>query len=76
MNIAQKLLDRGIDINLKNQQGMTPLMEAVIESRTQMIRFLHNNRADMELKDKKERTAFILAILKMQTSKVRSTQHL
>ena len=59
-NVIEYLLDRGADINRKNNAGNTPLMYAVRETRTDRINtciFLVNKGADIGITDNKDKSA-------------------
>ena len=60
-NIARLLLDRGADINARDDQGWTPLCAATYEKRIEVIRVLLERGADVGARDKQGRTPFSLA---------------
>ncbi|HEV2601497.1 MAG TPA: ankyrin repeat domain-containing protein [Candidatus Babeliales bacterium] len=57
----KKLLARGADLNAKNQQGITPLMEAAMIGRLDVAQFLVSAGADIDIKDKYGKTALEIA---------------
>ena len=50
-----------VDINMQNSNGETPLMLAILNWSTQSIKRLVENNCNLNLRDKKGRTALILA---------------
>jgi len=64
VEVAQRLLQCGATVNSKDDSlGYTPLHEAARVGRAAVVEFLLEARADKWLKDKKEQTAFDLAML-------------
>lgn len=53
----QFLLKNGADLNIKNSQGYTPLMLAVIKNNIDMVRALLEAGVDISITDNKGRTA-------------------
>lgn len=53
----QFLVKNGADINIKNSQGFTPLMTAVLKNNIDMVRALLDAGADTSVTDNKGRTA-------------------
>ncbi len=56
------LLDAGMDIESPGPDGVTPLMLAAREGNSTMVRYLLKQGAKAELKDRKNRSALILAV--------------
>jgi len=50
-NILQQLIDLGFDVNVQNEFGNTPLMEASVIGRWDNVRVLINNGARFDLKN-------------------------
>jgi hypothetical protein len=59
----EMLLGKGADIEGKNNQGVTPLMEAVGASKTAAAKLLLSKGAAIEAKDNNGRTALVHAVL-------------
>ncbi len=53
------LIDMGCDINLKNFFGLTPLMQATQCNNIEIVELLIKNNANVNLKDKFDKTALI-----------------
>lgn len=47
----KKLIEKGLDINIKNQEGKSLLMVAVVWEKIQIIKLLMGNNADVTLTD-------------------------
>ena len=60
--VADVLMDSNINVNNRNQRGMTPLMLAVIDNNAVLVRKLVESGARLELKNKNKETAHQLAI--------------
>ena len=60
-NVARLLLDRGADINSRNDEGSTPSHSATIMGRIEVIRLLLERGADVGVEDMQGRTPFSLA---------------
>ena len=58
---AIELLDSGIDINVVDRDGQTPLMHAVIEINTDIVRHLLEKGANVDIKDGSNETAMDIA---------------
>ena len=58
--IVKLLLERGLSVNCSNDEGWTPLMEAVLEEREEMVDLLLQNGADVNAQDYTECTALDL----------------
>jgi ankyrin repeat protein len=58
---VELLLDKGADINAKDNDGWTPLIKAAAGDRTELARLLLERGADMDVVDKLERTASMYA---------------
>ena len=57
LNRVQELVARGIDMNMQDAQGRTPLMCAVALKKNAVLRFLLESGADTSLRDKINLTA-------------------
>ncbi len=62
MALAQKLLDKGADVNTPDHHGGTPLTQAAGSGHLDMVRFLIESGADVHAKIYDGRKAFNLAI--------------
>ncbi|KAF8496179.1 hypothetical protein F5888DRAFT_413684 [Russula emetica] len=60
-NVAQLLLDRGVDINARTNDSSTPLHTAVECGRIEVVRVLLEHGADVGAEDRQGRTPFTLA---------------
>lgn len=58
---AQQLLNQGIDPNIQDEEGKTPLIVAASYGRTEMVKFLLNNGANPDMRDNTGCTALIRA---------------
>jgi len=58
---VKELLSKGVDINLKNRQGWTPLHAAVWNQKQDIAKLLIEKGADVNVKDKSSRTALQFA---------------
>ena len=56
--IVQKLIDAKLDVNTRNNDGITPAMQAVTRNNFQALEILKNNGADFTLTDHLERTVY------------------
>ena len=61
-NLAGLLLEKGADINLKNDSGETPLHIAVKKEAKEIVLILLNYGVDTEIRDKKGQTALHAAL--------------
>eukprot|EP00730_Choanoeca_flexa_P011886 TRINITY_DN2882_c0_g1_i2.p1 TRINITY_DN2882_c0_g1~~TRINITY_DN2882_c0_g1_i2.p1 ORF type:complete len:218 (+),score=63.38 TRINITY_DN2882_c0_g1_i2:27-680(+) len=61
-NELQRILSRGIDVNLKNKVGWTALHAACYGGRLKAVHFLLKNNANLEARDKAGRTPFLEAM--------------
>jgi len=52
-----ELIKKGLDINKKNNLGLTPLMSAVKRENAEVIKLLLKHNADIKIKDNKNMTA-------------------
>jgi ankyrin repeat protein len=59
--LAKDLLDRGVDVNSRDGDGMTPLLFAVLKSNDELIEMLLERGADALARDGQERTLFYIA---------------
>ena len=57
----KRLLENGVDINAKNGDGYTALMDASSKGNLEKVKLLIENGANIEVKDNKGDTALILA---------------
>ncbi len=69
------LLDRGADVNIKDKNGMTALMEAAQDDRTDIVQALLNKGAEINAKNKKGQTALALVLLKGKENKKKQKKH-
>ena len=60
-DIMKMLLDSGADINLTDEQNMTPLHYAVISGGKEAVSLLLENGADTSIKTKEGKTALDIA---------------
>ncbi|MFT5716462.1 MAG: ankyrin repeat protein/uncharacterized caspase-like protein [Oleiphilaceae bacterium] len=63
---VSKLIKNGADINIRDWQGLTPLMLAVLYSRSSIFDLLVAAKADIDLKDNNNRLAKDIAIIENQ----------
>ncbi len=59
--IAESVLNEGIDINIKDENGMTPLMWAAYHCNLNTVGFLLNKGADVNVKNESGYTALKLS---------------
>ncbi|RFU79266.1 pfs, nacht and ankyrin domain [Trichoderma arundinaceum] len=59
--IFQRLIDKGADVNVKNNSGNTALCEAVVHKREDMIKLLIENSADPNIQNHNGQTALWVA---------------
>lgn len=62
VEMARVLLDHGEDINKADEQGLTPVMIAVLKRRLHIMSFLIEEGADVNFQDKSKRTCLAHAI--------------
>lgn len=62
IDLANFLLDRGIDINIKDKKGRTALHHAILNRRGEEVRYLLERGADIDSQDQEGKTALHLAI--------------
>ena len=72
---ASLLLDRGADINLKNNDGETALMEASSSGHTEIVSLLLDRGADVNVKDNDGGTALVRAPNELRYSGLYSTAY-
>jgi ankyrin repeat protein len=60
-DVLEALLDEGIDVNTKDNNGMTPLMWAAYKCHLTAVELLLENDADVNAKNNDGKTAFNLA---------------
>ena len=53
INQVKALLGQGVDINVKDDEGLTPLHHAIKEGHTELARFLIDQDADLKAKEKR-----------------------
>lgn len=59
---VQDLLKAGVDINARDSvNGWTPLMQAAMAGKNDIVKFLINNHADLDLQDQQKQTALFMA---------------
>lgn len=58
---AKELLEKGVDINVADEYGLTPLMMAAQAGRLEMVEFLLENKAEVNHYDRKGWNALFLA---------------
>ena len=56
LQLVQKLIKSGADINFKDEKGLTPLHYAAVSGNIDLVKYLVENGADVCAKDKKGRT--------------------
>lgn len=56
------LLTRGADVNIANQAGWTPLMQAALDGSAGIVRELLSHKPDLDAKDQDGKTALDLAV--------------
>lgn len=61
-DIAQKLLDKGANVNLQDDRGETALMKAANQINKEVVQMLINAQADVNVKDAEGNTALKYAI--------------
>lgn len=59
--IAQWLIEEGANIDEPNNQGITPLMHAIVDQDMDLAKLLLENGADCEIRNKKGETVFDIA---------------
>ncbi len=65
METAKFIIDKGIDVDVRDNFGSTPLHTAVLYNDIVMTEFFISNGADLYAKDNKGRTAFDIAVMKV-----------
>jgi ankyrin repeat protein len=61
-NVIQLLIDNGIDVNAQDDDGSTPLSEAIRNKNSEIVKLLIENGVDFEIKDKDGFTPLFYAI--------------
>ncbi|GAB5355518.1 hypothetical protein AAMO2058_000212400 [Amorphochlora amoebiformis] len=61
---AESLLEGGADVNVKNNEGLTPLHLAIVSNRQEVVQLLLNYRANPAFKDAQGDTSLHLAMQK------------
>jgi len=69
--VANLLLERGAEVNAKDNNGRTALMEAAKVGHPDVVQLLLDNRAEVNTSDFKGNTALILAAWMVQTDVVK-----
>ncbi|MGH8770409.1 MAG: quinoprotein dehydrogenase-associated putative ABC transporter substrate-binding protein [Burkholderiales bacterium] len=69
---VQFLLEKGADINARDLQGFTPLINAARNGRSQMVAFLIERKADVHAKDSDGWTAVLHAVLRNDGQSIRT----
>ena len=59
--IAQLLIDKGADVNVRNEDGWTPLIKAASANLPEVTRVLLTHHADLDVVDRLDRTAWMYA---------------
>jgi len=59
---VKAFLERGTDINAKNDDGMTPLLLAISNKQTEVTKFLIENGADVNVGDKQDYVPLVYAL--------------
>ena len=54
--------EKNIDINIQDEPGWTPLMEAIIDDKPEAVEYLINKGADTSLRNKRGASAYDLVI--------------
>jgi hypothetical protein len=62
INEALKIIDQGVNLNEKNNKGMTPMMMAAMFGFSAVVNYLILKGANMNEKDKDGKTVFMLVI--------------
>ncbi|XP_059168282.1 putative ankyrin repeat protein RF_0381 [Physella acuta] len=63
VSFVEHLLKNGMDVNVKNPQGFTPLMLAAFNGNTEQILVLLEHGADIDMRDDTGMSAFLIAAL-------------
>ncbi len=64
--LAKILLERGADLEARNQQGATPLFMAAMNGKTDILKILIEKNADKEARNNAHQTALMIAAEKNQ----------
>eukprot|EP00743_Colponemidia_sp_Colp-15_P006822 GILK01007358.1.p1 GENE.GILK01007358.1~~GILK01007358.1.p1 ORF type:complete len:608 (-),score=137.63 GILK01007358.1:160-1770(-) len=62
MDICRFLLDKNVDVNVRDLTGRTPLMLAIEKANPELIRLLIDHGADVNVTDNRLNTALLLAV--------------
>jgi ankyrin repeat protein len=68
---VKALLDKGADINAKDEGGWTALMVASFAGEAETVKFLLDEGADVNVKDEYDYTPLILAVIERQAEIIR-----
>jgi len=63
MDKANLLIEKGVNINMKNSYGRTALMEMAMHGNLEGAKFLIERQTDIHVKDDRGRTALRLAAM-------------
>jgi len=58
----KELLTSGVDINIKDKNGRTPLINSIIEKKIEVIKLLINNNSDINVQDNDGLSALHFAV--------------
>jgi uncharacterized protein len=61
LEIVKELIDKGVDLNVRNKKGKTPLILAAWNGYIEISKLLIENNADLNVQDENGVTALILA---------------
>jgi ankyrin repeat protein len=61
-DIAEVLIENGANVNLKNKDGLTPLMESIFSNHYELAKLLLQKGADTAIRDLKGKTALDYAV--------------
>ncbi|MCL6590462.1 MAG: ankyrin repeat domain-containing protein [Firmicutes bacterium] len=71
LNMVKYLIEKGANINEKNNAGQTALMYAAEDGHLEIVKFLMEKGADLDAKDVNNETAFMKATQRGHTEIVR-----
>lgn len=61
IKLLEEFLEKGIDVNMQDENGWTALMEATWADQTEAVRFLLNKQADARIRNKDGYTSLMYA---------------